>query len=187
MATLRKFFWLELETGALCIGILGIFGSLMKFHFLNDRYYEPISMQALVYIVACALLIFGTMKRVHYYLLPWLILSFIGIILTTFVVVSTIILLCFHNDQMHRAVQQTTRVYISEQRFESFVVFFTVLIAIYALLIYMFMAISSLYVMFKNEHQRIVGFLPSLGKRQVIWASKVTFKKKIISFHQTKN
>lgn len=165
MATLRKFFWLELETGAFCIGILGIFGSLT-----NLVSNEPTSMQSLAYLLACASLIFGTMKRIHYYLLPWIILDFIGIILATFFIISLIILFFFDNEKMHRGFEPLTRGHTSIEGF-----CFTVLIAIYALLIYMLMAVSSLYVVFKKEHQRIAGFIPqnigrnlAFGEGQII-------------------
>lgn len=164
MATLRNFFWLELETGAFCIGILGIFGSLTSLY-SN----EATSMQSLAYLLACASLIFGTMKRIHFYLLPWIILDFIGIILTTFSIIILIILFFFDQEKMHRGFESFT----SHTSIEVFC--FTVLIAIYALLIYMFMAVSSLYVVFKKEHQRIAGFIPqnigrnlAFGEGQII-------------------
>lgn len=170
MPALRKFFCLQLETGVLCIGILGILGSLVKYYDSTNPTYRPGPIETLVYILICALLIFGTIKRNHYYLLPWLILTYIGIIVTSLVILTIIVLSFINYEEMQRAVEKNIGTYNSSQN--TFLIFFSLLIAVYALMIYMYMAVSSLFSTFKKENPRLPGaILP-----QTIGES-VTFRK----------
>lgn len=170
MPVLRKFFCLQLETGVLCIGILGILGSLMRYYDSTNPTFRPGPIETSVYILVLALLIFGTIKRNHYYLLPWLILTYIGIIVTSLVILTIIVLTFINYGEMRRAVEKTVGTYHSGQ--STFLIFLTLLFAVYALMIYMYMAVSSLFSTFKKENPRIPGaVLP-----QTIGES-VTFRK----------
>lgn len=154
MTILRKFFGLELEAAVFCIALISIFEALMNFVIIFSLLCDDGSLGDCIVtgilsgLLMNVLLIFGTMKRKQNYLLPWLVISFIvniifGIIIILFTVGVIISLDRTDND-------------FCEQVF-IYTIVIALFLAAYAINIYIFLAIYSLYVTFKNQHQQLTN------------------------------
>lgn len=162
MPILRKCcFCCELETGGMCVAHYGFFQILVSFVAVlffespNRTMLEDIielespdktmlediiglSIALLIY----GLMLYGTMKRKHNYLLPWIFLNFIGAIAFGFYIILAAV----------------SRIFLSDDISEDFSIdiFIKIIstLAIYGLFVYIFLAIYSLYVRIKNENNQ---------------------------------
>lgn len=173
MAVLRNFLCFELEKGVLCVGIIGILGSLMQFVFFDGNLIA--NTLDLAHLLVNASLTFGTIKGIPDYLLPWLILHLIAMFIIPFLLIIFMIYICFH-------VEETSET--EEDKSSSFglVLFAIIFYIIYS---YICMAVLSLYVLFKKERQRDVDVVipqnlcenVSFERGQSEWETKPNDKK----------
>lgn len=153
MPILRKCcFCCELETGANCIAYLGIFQTLMSIVALifgssgsgNEKLVQIIAL--LIPLSIYGLMVYGTMKRQHNYLLPWLIINFIGNILFGIYIIVLFIAGISSLDST------------SENFSTEIVTIFIMIIfalAILGLSVHIFLAVYSLYVKIREENNQL--------------------------------
>lgn len=152
MPILRKCcFCCELETGANCIAYLGIFQTLVSIVALlfglpgpgYEKLFQIIGL--LIPLSIYGLMVYGTMKRKHNYLLPWLIINFIGNILIGICIIAVFI------------VRTSSLDSTSEDFSTEIVTIFIMIIfalAIYGLSVHIFLAIYSLYDKIRKENNQ---------------------------------
>lgn len=114
----------------------------------DDENFDFIFIGILIGFVINGLLIFGTIKRKQNYLLPWLIIGFIESILFGIVIILFAIGMIFPMTSARR--------HFSKDTFYKTIMLILLLTA-YALSIYIFLAIYSLYGKFKNQHQQLAN------------------------------
>lgn len=141
----------ELETGVLTIAFLGIFGVLGHFVTIlskmpNDAngYFVAASIIGLLSVLLVyGLLVFGAIKRRPSYLLPWLVIAFIGNIIYGLVIVGFAI-------KMISSLDSSSKDFSAQLPFV--ITAIIVIASIYALSIYIYMAVYSLYAKLKNQN-----------------------------------
>lgn len=142
MTILENICCFELETLAICVAILGIFGSLLSSKILVNATYDEIYFSRIVIfsIWIHVAIIHGTINRNHYYLLPWLITSVVAYVVIGILIYSISI-------EMMIAVSGDADQDRSVKLFAAILVIVTILL-IHS---YFYMIIYSLYIKIKNE------------------------------------
>lgn len=152
MAVLRRFFCFELETAALSIGSIAFFFSLvLSAAAINDRHTSAVSY--LIFLLASGLLIWGTIKRNQYFLLPWMIIHFAVCVIATLVFFATIVVATDKITGIELSKGENTNHEAIKKKF-SFVIVEIIFGFGYALVVYIYMAIASLHSKLEDEEQQ---------------------------------
>lgn len=177
MAVLRRFFCLELEIAAIVIGIVSLLLSFASMALASSENYVSPKPYPIVYgfidLLASGSLIFGTIKRNRYLLLPWLVMQFIDCFIFTLIIIGGIIIATREQMQKNVTVDMADKTdewnpqFIDtidqnnpELNMNMIIIVLIGCCALYALCIYMMMAVASLYSRFRNENQEnIVMFV----------------------------
>lgn len=162
---LRKCFCYELETGVLNISNFGstlcyiiIFRSIVEF------YIKPIKIEPIVAIViVCvilllmhALLYTGVNTRNHYFLLPWIVFNFLLNIIGGIFLIILFIMICicmFATDNKTEYIIYARKEIFQESTVLA-ILFYLSMCALYALNVYLYWVVYSLYVKFRDERKR---------------------------------
>lgn len=150
-----------METGAFFIALVGMLGVLIHFiNVLNRKPTDEIGLfgynakaeaiiQLLIASVIYGLLVIGTIKRSPRYLLPWLVLAFIGIIIYGCTIIGFAIM---------RISSLNSASYYFPAQLKGIIVATSIMLALYILGIHLYVVVYSLYVKLKDEKQNAPSF-----------------------------